>query len=350
MDDAEILLWLELCPGLRPPQRRKILETLAFSEIPSFCRRRGLRGPDPDTLTRARSGNWVALCQPHYPDCLRPLREPPLVLFYQGRLPTLDEMKTSAAIVGTRRASATGLQLARRFAGSLSEQGVTIVSGLARGIDSAAHRANLENPPGFPIAVVGCGLDLCYPAENRDLQRTIAERGLVLSEYPPGHPPQPWHFPARNRLIAALGQVLLVVEAPQKSGALTTADHAHDLHRPIFTLPGPLDHPGCQGNLALLQTTAASLALCPQDLLDQLPDWRGPCRSGESRRLHPEGWAREWNLSLPETLRQLTQWETQGLVKRDESGAFCCSGSGVGAGVGATEGSPVGSKGRCSNS
>jgi len=163
---------------------------------------------------------WYAHGSPSYPPLLHELSDPPLLLYYRGVLP---DRKPMVAVVGTRNPSGSGRTQAYRLGFELGTAGIPVVSGLARGIDSMAHRGNLEGK-GKTVAVLGNGLDSVYPVSNRGLAlRVLDTGGCLVSEYPPGVPPYKWHFPARNRIIAVLGRATIVVEAPEHSGALITA-------------------------------------------------------------------------------------------------------------------------------
>jgi DNA processing protein len=167
-----------------------------------------------------------------YPPLLRELTDPPLLLYYRGQLP--DPEQSMVAVVGTRNPTGAGRTQAYRFGFDLGIAGIPVVSGLARGIDSMAHRGNLEGG-GKTVAVLGNGLDSVYPVSNRSLALRILETGgCLLSEYPSGMPPYKWHFPARNRIIAALGRATIVVEAPEHSGSLITAQYALDQGRDVL--------------------------------------------------------------------------------------------------------------------
>ena len=170
-----------------------------------------------------------------FPAHQRDIPAPPDRLWVRGRL--IDEDALAVAIVGSRRATPFGLELAERLGGDLAARGVTVVSGLARGIDSAAHRGALE-AGGRTLAVLGCGVDVVYPPENRRLATRIAERGAVLSQFAPGTPALAHHFPVRNRIIAGLALGVVVVEAAEQSGTLITAGHAGDLGREVMAVPG----------------------------------------------------------------------------------------------------------------
>lgn len=174
------------------------------------------------------------------------------------------------AIVGSRNASAQGSRNATLFAQQLSRAGALIISGLARGIDGAAHRATLGlGPQYFTVAVCGTGLDITYPKEHQSLANAISRQGLLISEYPPGIGPQASHFPKRNRILAALSLGVVVIEAAEKSGSLITARIAADLGREVFALPGPIHDPLFAGCHQLIQQ-GAKLVRSPKDVLEDL--------------------------------------------------------------------------------
>ncbi len=170
-----------------------------------------------------------------YPVRLKELPAPPPVLYLKGTLCESDSL--SAAVVGTRKTTVYGREVTRMFASALASSGVTVVSGMARGIDAEAHAAALESH-GRTLAVFGCGVDVIYPPEHARLARRIEESGALLSDYPPGTPPDAANFPPRNRIIAGLSVVTLVVEAGEESGALLTASYAADYGREVFAIPG----------------------------------------------------------------------------------------------------------------
>jgi DNA processing protein len=193
----------------------------------------------------------------NYPPPLLELHDPPPCLFCIGDLSLLSA--PSAAIVGTRRATPYGERVTRDLAGSLARAGIVIVSGLARGVDAIAHRATLE-AQGSTVAVLGTGVDVVYPLAHRSLQAEIARSGLLVSEEPPGSRATTSAFPKRNRIIAALTRATIIVEAPLRSGALITADHATDLHRTVAAVPGPVDSPQSAGSNLLLRDGANVIA------------------------------------------------------------------------------------------
>jgi DNA processing protein len=195
---------------------------------------------------------------PEYPEALRDLTPPPDALWSLGDLETLNA-RVVVAIVGTRRATSYGLRVTRELSTALARAGACVVSGMARGIDGAAHRGALD-ASGRTVAVLGTPVDVIYPRAHRAMYQEIVRRGLVLSDMPPGTPPRRWHFAERNRIIAALARVVFVVEAPHKSGALRTVDFADRLNRTIAAIPGPIDSPQSAGSNELLRDGAQFIA------------------------------------------------------------------------------------------
>jgi DNA processing protein len=211
---------------------------------------------------------------PRYPALLGAIPAPPR-LFVCGALDADDAL--AVAIVGSRRPSPYGLAVAERLASELAARGVTIVSGLARGIDTAAHRGALA-AGGRTLAVLGCGLDVVYPRENTVLARAIEARGALVSQFAPGVPALAGHFPARNRTLAGLALGVVVVEAAERSGALITAGFAGDLGRETFAVPGRITSPTSAGANRLIQD-GAKLVTCWQDIVSELPEpWRRAVR------------------------------------------------------------------------
>ena len=200
-----------------------------------------------------------------YPGLLSSIPDPPDVLFVRGEL----GFSKAVAMVGSRRSTRYGSTQARRIAGELAGSGVTVVSGLARGIDTASHEGTLA-AGGKTVAVLGCGLTQNYPPENRELSRRIVETGgAVITELPPDAPPLPFHFPVRNRIISGLCQALLLVEAQEKSGTHSTVRYALEQGREVFALPGNVDAPGSELPLKLLKE-GAGIATCGQDILSAM--------------------------------------------------------------------------------
>ncbi len=203
-----------------------------------------------------------------YPDCLRELPDPPYVLYAKGRRMDWDRL-LMIAVVGTRQCSEYGRVAAQRICSDLAGAGVTIVSGMARGIDSQAARAALRAGR-ETIAVLGCGIDIVYPPENQELMEKIIENGLVLTEYPPLTPALGHHFPARNRIISGLGRGVLAIEAPERSGTLITADYAKNSGKDVFSVPGSIFKAGCRGTNRLIQQGAKAV-MSAADILDEYP-------------------------------------------------------------------------------
>ncbi len=248
--------------------RRAQLQTLTTAEVAER-----LAAP-VDASTRDATLAWlaepghdlVAWDDPDYPQALLELADPPPALFFIGRRALLN--RPALAIVGSRNATPQGIETARDFARALSGAGLTIVSGLALGIDGAAHEGALE-AAGSTLAVVGTGLDRVYPARHRTLARTISERGGLLSEYLPGTPPLPPNFPRRNRLLSGLARGVLVVEGAPSSGSLLTARCAAEQGREVFAIPGSIHSPLSKGPHRLIRE-GAKLVETAQDVLDEL--------------------------------------------------------------------------------
>ncbi len=227
-----------------------------------------------------------ALCRhdPAYPVQLEPLTDAPSVLFLTGEGDFHEAVcvEPSVTIVGARRASEYALEVTRGLGRGLGAAGVTVVSGLALGIDAAAHRACLDGG-GMPVAVLACGPDVVYPRTNKVLYERILERGVVLSELPPGQRPFRWSFPARNRIMAGLSEITLVVEAADPSGSLITGTFAGQLGRTVGAVPGQITSMRAAGSNGLLKD-GALFVTSPQDLLDEL-------FGAESERARARRWA-----------------------------------------------------------
>lgn len=224
----------------------------------------------------------VPLQDPAYPELLRQIADPPLVLYVRGTLPDFGS-SLSVSVVGTRSCTDYGLHAARYFAGNLAQRGCIIVSGMALGIDGAANRAAVE-AGGVTVAVLGSGVDVCYPWEHKKLMEQIVRHGAVISEYPPGTEPKGWHFPVRNRIITGLSRGTLVVEAPKRSGALISADLALEQGRDVFAVPGDINRPSCTGCNRLIRQGGAELVQEPSDILAHY----GSHEAGHHRKLPQE--------------------------------------------------------------
>jgi len=271
-----------------------------------------------------------------FPAALDDLQQPPDRIYALGDLSLLDGAPARhVAIVGTRDASPYGLRVAAALAAAFSECGVVVVSGLARGIDAAAHRAALE-AGGGTIAVMGTGPDVAYPASHRALHAEVIRRGLVVSEFEPGTPAGPGCFPRRNRLIAALAGLTIVVEAPYKSGAVNTATHALELDRKLAAVPGPIDAPRSAGCNLLLRD-GAHVLVTVDDALSLLGVSRparaeGPALGYEEGRVwealadgpsSPEGLAYRLGMSLRQAMEIGGRLELRGLLYTTTAGELC---------------------------
>lgn len=268
--------YLELAwAGLRPDRLAALLAGASSPEEAARRLRRQL--PDLPALQEmwrrlAELGvGFVAAADPGFPPQLAALDDPPAGLFLRGGLPA----EPGVAIVGSRKATRYGLGMAEAMGAAVATCGWVVVSGLARGVDGAAHRGTLE-VGGVGVAVMGCGLDMWYPAEHRGLgERLVAGGGAVVSEFPPGTRPEPWRFPLRNRIIAALAAVVVVVEAAVDGGALITARLALEQGRDVFVVPGDVDRPTSQG-CNLLIRDGAHPVLGADDLVASLELVMGP--------------------------------------------------------------------------
>lgn len=223
--------------------------------------------------------HFVCRSEAEYPKKLSEIVGAPYALYWIGKMPVADAF--SVAIVGARRCTSYGEKMTLEFAETLAGVGVQIISGMARGIDGAAHRGAL-NVGGDTYAVLGCGVDRCYPGEHKGLYQDLIARGGVFSEYPPGTLPLPYYFPARNRIISGLADVVLVMEAREKSGSLITADIALEQGRDVYALPGPVTGSLSQGCNRLIRQ-GAGILLSPEDLLEEL-QIQGGIRCGRTRQ------------------------------------------------------------------
>jgi DNA processing protein len=249
MEELVAILALARIPGISNASRKEIV--LSTENVASlFSDKARLVDPRLRAKVRAFDGfkaitdelaslekmraHVISIRDASYPEPLKQIPDSPLVLYSKGPVSFQSRMM---AVVGARKATFEGMNLAERIAETLSSLGITVVSGLARGIDSAAHRGALKGK-GKTVAVLGCGVDVCYPAENKHLYERIGDDGLIVTEYSPGERPLPGHFPARNRIIAGLSTGVLVIEASSKSGSLITARLALEYGREVLAVPG----------------------------------------------------------------------------------------------------------------
>lgn len=319
--DERLLDWIALSavPGVGPALFRRLLEQCetpqAVFEAPLTQLKR-VKGIN-DAIAHAISGSacrryaeaelrrlekmpevrLVTYLDADYPRRLFEIGSPPPLVYLRGKLPSWDP---AVAVVGSRRATRDGLKTAEQLAAELSAAGVTVVSGLARGIDTAAHRGALSGG-GSTVAVLGCGVDLDYPPENRQLAAQICETGCIVSEFPLGTQPLAEHFPRRNRIISGLSRGVLVVEAMEKSGSLITARFALDQGREVMAVPGPISSPAFRGSNRLIKEGA--------QLVDSAADILEACRISRPQAPLPGSELHKSRPSHPLTPREAAIYE-----------------------------------------
>jgi len=306
------------------------LEAVRGGRAGSDADREFVRGVDPDAIDRALVACGATLVPfgcAEYPPQLENLEDPPAALFVKGR--PLPRRERVVAIVGARNCSELGRELATAIGRDLALSSMCVVSGAARGIDAAGHEGALD-AGGHTIAVLGCGIDQAYPRWSGRLIQRIAETGTVVSEYPPGVPPEPYRFPARNRIVAAMCTGLVVVEGAEGSGSLISAEHALDLGRDVFAVPGAITNPLAHAPHVLIRE-GATLIRGVDDLMRDLklggegsggPPVRLDLTLAEQAALDlvigpvlPEKVARGLGVSVPEVLPLLLGLELKGLIR-----------------------------------
>ncbi|MCI8326251.1 MAG: DNA-protecting protein DprA [Lachnospiraceae bacterium] len=208
---------------------------------------------------------FLSQCEKNYPEKLKKIRQPPFGLYYIGGLPKEEKV---AAIIGARRCSEYGYYMAKKLGEALAGNGISVISGMAEGIDAAGHKGALQGE-GKTYGVLGCGVDICYPAQNRELYETLQKAGGVLSELPPGTPPKPYFFPMRNRMISGLADIVIVVEAKRKSGSLITVDYALEQGKEIYAVPGRATDALSYGCNNLIHQ-GAGIVLSVEEFLEEL--------------------------------------------------------------------------------
>jgi DNA processing protein len=283
--------------------------------------------------------NCIHLGTPEYPRLLAEISDPPTCLWTRGDRAAFAPI--GVAVIGARAASQEGLVAAYEIAFDLARAGIVVISGLARGVDSSAHRGALD-AGGRTIAVLGTGIDVVYPAENAELSDQVASSGLLVSEFPIGSAPEDWHFPRRNRIISGLSKAVVVVEAKEKSGSLITARLAADQGRDVMAVPGTFVGGRNRGANALLRD-GAKLVESAVDILQELgidsglslsrhsPQGGGGRGSGgpEVVEFTVDEIAEQLKISAGEALARLLEWELAGEVRRLGSGRFSRSRSKV---------------------
>jgi DNA processing protein len=301
----------------------------------AILRREPQAGAEAERRLADLGARLVPFTDPAFPAALRELPGMPPVLYVTGALSPRDER--AVAVIGSRRSTPYGRLVAERLAGELALEGITVVSGLARGIDTVAHRAALE-AGGRTIAVLGCGIDRIYPRENRSLRGEVAERGAVVTEFGLGAPPLARNFPARNRIISGLSLGVVAVEARMRSGVLSTVRWALEQGREVFAVPGNIDSPASEGTNFLIQE-GAKLVRKVEDILEEFGIERtahGLC--GAERELteeesalverlssvptHIDSIVREMRLSVADALGLLLVLEMKGMVRQVAGKSF----------------------------
>lgn len=287
LDQTAYWIACTLVPGLGPVRFRRLIDRFGEAERIWAADRTSLRDAGLDAkvaealvalrtrvslersleAVRAAGARALTWRDPEYPPLLLETYAPPPVLYVRGAMAETDH--TALSVVGTRQVTPYGRHVTERLVADLVAHGMTIVSGLARGTDTAAHHAALERG-GRTIAVLGNGVDVVYPAENRKLTEQIVERGAVISEYPMGSTPEAANFPARNRIIAGMTLGTVVVEAGRKSGALITAAMALEMGREVFAVPGNIYSRQSEGTNCLIQQSGAKLVATARDVLEEL--------------------------------------------------------------------------------
>lgn len=278
--------WLAGIEGISDSKKRKLREvygdgkTIYYIEETRLEKQLFLNDQDMEILKCAKKAadieekwkriekkqiKFIPYFSEEYPEKLKVIADPPYALYVLGRLP--DENRKSAAIVGARNCTSYGEQMALQYGRSLADAGIQVISGMARGIDGAGQRGAL-NGGGSTYAVLGCGVDVCYPRENIGLYMDIQTRGGIISEFPPGTEPFAWNFPKRNRIISGMSDWILVMEAKEKSGSLITADLALDQGKDVYALPGPVTSALSQGCHRLIRQ-GAGILITPEELMEE---------------------------------------------------------------------------------
>ncbi|MGF6570102.1 DNA processing protein [Paraburkholderia sp. GAS333] len=335
---VELAAWLRLslAPGLKPAALRLLLSALGLPEaifnqtqatlaaIAGEAAARAVLAPttpefdaqlDAVIAWKEQPGNQVVtLDDPAYPPALLTMPDPPPLLYIKGRLDLLHNR--AVALVGSRSATPQGVEDAERFARELSAAGVTVVSGLALGIDGAAHRGGLEGIGGT-VAVIGTGADLVYPAAHHALARQIAVQGAILSEWPLGTPARAANFPQRNRLIAGLVSGVVMVEAAMRSGSLITARLANEMGRDIFALPGSIHAPLSRGCHRIIKQ-GARLVETPDEVLEELGFARRPTVNAARTSQKTLPW------DTPESQRPVAASASAG-IQGEHAGSHVCA-------------------------
>ncbi|MBI2996658.1 MAG: DNA-protecting protein DprA [Candidatus Melainabacteria bacterium] len=292
------------------------------------------------TLTE-KEINFIGLSDPEYPKKLLEINDPPVGLFYRGKIDLLNHLK-SVAIVGTRSATNYGINISTKIASLLAEKNIVIISGLAAGIDTSAHIGALKS--GKTIAVLGTGVDVVFPTSNKNLFNEILNKNsLIISEYPPSTPGVGWNFPQRNRIISALSDAVVIIEGDLQSGAMITAKFAIKQGKSLFALPGLVDSPTSNGPNVLIKSRVAELLISVNDILEKFGEGKqtklsfdnenekienlSECEKNIYKLLSStsknfETLIQETNLEVKELLKYLSMLELKGLVEKAQDGGY----------------------------
>lgn len=284
--DIKYYIWITNLFGVGPEKARKLLEhfkgakNVYEADRNEYLSVEGITQSDAQKLSDKSldlSNHIIETCEKDkiqiitiddakYPEKLKNIWAPPIVLYVKGELPQIDGRLT-IAVVGTRRPTLSALAVSRQISAQLSRRGVLVVSGMAKGVDASAHTGAIK--VGCPtLAVLGCGVDVCYPPENRNLKEAIEKNGAVISEFPPNTRPLAGNFPVRNRIISGLCDGVLVVEAGERSGALITANHALEQGRDVFAIPGNIENEKSLGTNSLIKQ-GAYLVTNAEDIISE---------------------------------------------------------------------------------
>lgn len=361
MDEDLLHLWLGMFPNILNSTMGKILDFFGGAENLWYADERDIK----DNLTEKQSNlilksrdenrikeykkrlnergiSYIYPEHEYFPEALKNIPDCPRLLYARGRINELNKGRTGIAIVGARKASLYGRRTAELFAKELSYYNTEIISGMALGIDSKAHEAALENPDGFTIAVLGCGINVCYPRENYEQYQMIKRRGVILSEYGLDVPPDAWRFPLRNRIISGLSTGVIVIEAKTKSGSLITADQALEQGRDVYAVPGRIDDVNSMGCNNLIKQGAICVT-SPEDVINELELVRlgekpvdelkkkiKPLSDEEKRiylcmnngPIYVESICQMTGIDASRTLEILFDLEKYGIIKQPEKGYF----------------------------
>ena len=312
MDDERYLLWLSRVTGLGYQKQRLLLscfgsakavheatgdELLAISGLNLRLVECIRESQNEETIRRyeeeleKKGIRYVSRRGAGYPPGLAQISDPPLILYYIGELP--DAGTPAVSVIGARRCTEYGLTAAYGLSKDLGKAGVVVISGMARGIDGMSHKGALDGG-GVTVAVLGCGVDICYPIDNKNLRERIIKSGCVVSEYPPGTSPKPGYFPMRNRIISGMSTITVVVEAAERSGTLITVDQALEQGRTVMAVPGPITGGSSRGTNGLLRQ-GAGIVTSSADIFQELgmdPNILSKEKDGTASA-DPEGLSRE---------------------------------------------------------